>query len=280
MKPRVFLSLSLALITALPASAQFAGSDFFTGSTIDTSLWTGPNQIAGNGTFTLYTIGSGGKQSLSFLSGGTSSEVATLVWRQTNATNIDWPARLGAWLPQWISLSTAGQHIEIGLMVWPTNSSFTGSMPDNFFSFSLDTYNPTGTGVSSVDQVRDVYTSSKVSGGTISKGTAAPISQTGAELGLTYSSAAHTIYASYRTDLSASFTPLSSFDTLASWPLMDTFSIGIFASSSGFPVLPSNNVQATGFQVGPSAIPEPSTYAVLLGATALLFAILRRRRTA
>jgi hypothetical protein len=271
MKTRLVLALSLGSIAALPASAQFAGSDFFTNNIINNSLWAGPNTIAGSATFTQ-------TPKLSYLSGGTASEVATLVWKQTNAPNIDWQSGLGVWLPQSIPLPTDGQHIEIGLMVRPTNSPFTGSpnIADNFFSFTLDTYNPTG-GTGSADQVWDVYTSSqtnKIAG----TQTAFPYSQSGTLLGLTYSSATHTIYAGYSMDTGASFTPVSSFDTSV-WSSMDTFIIGILASSSGFQVQAVNNIQAIGFQVGPSAIPEPSTYAGLLGATVMLFAILRRRRT-
>lgn len=271
MKTRLFLALSLGSIAALPAAAQFSGSDFFAGTTINSALWVGPNQIAGTATIT-----QNGK--LSYTSGGTSSEVATLVWRQTNAASIDWYANLGVWLPQSIPLDTDGQHVEIGLMVRPTNSPFTGSpnIPDNLFSFTLDTYNPAG-GTGSGDQVWDAYTSSKTDKIAGSK-TAISSIQSGALLGLKYSSTDHRIYAGYSTDVGVTFTPVSSFDTSA-WSSMDTFTIGIIASSSGFLVQELNNIQVSGFQVGPSVVPEPSTYASLLGAAAVLFAVLRRRRT-
>jgi hypothetical protein len=268
MKSRLLPLLSLGLLVAVPASAQFTGGDnFATDGSLNTGLWT-VTPISGTAALTESVTG------LYFSSAGGANDATVLKWNAPVSNGQDWSVGLNVYRPNTLPLSLAPSHVEIGLVVWAKDATMTGNIPDDMFSIAFDAYKDTTYGFG-------ISTSSRAGGGSTSHlamDDSAPVQLlSGVKLGISYAAVAQTLSAGYSTDGGATWIPVGTvFDTSAWASPASAFHVGILASSGNFAVIdPTSQVKALGFSA--NAIPEPSTYAALAGVTALGLVLLRRR---
>lgn len=276
------ISLCIALSATSPLWAQFVGSDDFANSSIDTTKWTlMSNQIPG-GTATFTETGTPSR--LYFSAAGTGSnidDVAILRWNESVSNATNWTVGAVVYRPTVLALPV-NSHVEIGLSIWATGAAMSGGMPRDMFSFSLDLYRDTSEIVTP-----GIFTSS-LNNWVYAEQAYAPANAPLARIGVSYNAATQTLAAGYALsmDNGVTWTPFSPIGTpysTASWAFDGTnsFQMGILGGADDYVVaaLPAYSVMALGFETTlGSPVPEPSTYAALLGLGALGFAYLRRRR--
>lgn len=271
MNPRRLAALCLGIVSALTASAQFTGGDnFASDGTLNTSLWTLNSNVFGSATFTESATG------LRFTSGGSANDAAILGWNAPASNAQDWSAGINVYRPTTLPLSSDPSHVEIGLFINATNPVLTGGIPNDVFSIAFDAY------YSGSSMTLGVFTSGRTGGGTMGDlGYTTLPGLDNVRLGISYNAATSTLSAGYSTDGGATFLPVTGISSVSTsgwaFPSGSSFQVSILGASDHYAVTSGNDVMALGFQA--SAIPEPSTYAVLLGCVALLGTILYRRRT-
>ncbi len=280
------IGLYLCLSIATPLWAQFAGTDDFSDLQIDTGKWVLMSDQKGTASFSE----TGGPNGLYFSAGGlggANDDVALLRWIQSVGTDINWTVGAVVRRPTTLALST-NSHVEIGLSIWASGAALTGGIPNDMFSFSLDLYRDASE--ETVTVYPGIFTSSRDDGLAVVERTYQSEDSVVAKIGVSYNATEKTLSTAYATLLEdgvtwSAFTPFGTPYSTATWDFTGSatpsFQMGILGAANNYTIaaLPAYGVMALGFQTTlGSPVPEPSTYAALLGLGALGFAYLRRRR--
>lgn len=290
MNIRSALGICLIASGLYPLGAQtFVGFDYFSGPTIDTTKWTLNSNQIGTASFTQIAFPENEPpipSRLYFSAGGaTTDNAAILVWNGAITKTTDWTVGGVFYRLPNLPLST-NSHVEIGLSIWASGEVLPGAKPDDMFSIALDLYRETGS-----TPIPGIFTSVREGGADVpAKEVNQTIGLALVKFGVSYNAANQTLSAGYATSSDngltwSLFTPLGESYSTASWDFSGSetpsFQMGILGAANNFAVLadPTYSVMALGFQTTlGSPVPEPSTYAALLGLGALGFAYLRRRR--
>ena len=262
------ITVALLLLAGTGASRaqNFSGTDSLTETTENTTDWKTPDSgVEGGSTFTNTTSG--------------------LQYTDTTNTNDNieraWKLNFGSYTQNWtvqlnvnmsgFTLGNSSQLVALGLVVGET-----GSTSKNYLEVNLaQSY---GSGTNYLDYVDYVNTNGSETGNA-----GAPAVNTSGAVELSYDAADQTISAYYdSTGVPGAWTLLSStsISTGASnWDMTsaNTFTVAIQGYSDDVQVSSADSVFATDFDA--SSVPEPSTWAMLLGGLGLLaFWGLRTRR--
>jgi hypothetical protein len=278
MKRLLVLACSLAGAVA-PAFAQFTGSENFNaalggnwGSVISANTGTGSGGLAQGSNVLNFTATIGA---------GSGNATQTLPWTlNTGVSNADWSVTLAvnnAW-----TLASTQERVDIGLVIWNTSDS------NDYVRLLLQKSDFSGTGGPAN---RNVFHSSVANNSsTLFTGdSSGGIGDTGT-IGISYDSATCVISTFY--DVGSGWTQIGSFGVFGSggatgntnWGVVSSFSVGIIGvaiNNTGAGMSVASGLTADNFALSASeisAIPEPSTYAALLGFGAMGAAWLRRRR--
>lgn len=290
MNIRSALGIFLIASGLYPLGAQtFVGFDNFSGPTIDTTKWTLNSDQIGTASLTQIAFPENEPpipSRLYFSAGSAATDnAAILVWNGTITKTTDWTVGGVFYRPPNLPLNT-NSHVEIGLSIWASGEVLPGAKPDDMFSIALDLYRDGTTTVTP-----GIFTSVREGGADVpAKEVNQPFSLELVKFGVSYNAASQTLSAGYATYNEPEakwndFTPIGPAYSTASWDFSGaetpSFQMGILGAANNFAVVPdpTYSVMALGFQTTlGSPVPEPSTYAALLGLGALGFVFLRRRR--
>lgn len=274
MNTRLPATLCIIIATALPASAQFVGTDDFGNAT----NWTDQTDYdVGDGIFTVtnnrleYTVGTP----------NSNTEVGDsriYTWRVAESvpTGSDWSAKVDVFLPH-PSMNSDTQFANLNLVL-------NYGLPDsgNLMLVALDNYY-TGT--------NPVYgfEASVFSGGTEMANPYVTIDTTQASLGVNYYEASEQVVAMFDPDGSGvnyGWYEIATATVTDFWPTFpaNNLYVSLVGGSAGLD-LSSGDAYFDNFEVSTvhlsfTAVPEPSTWAGLAGLAALGLAFWRRRKLA
>lgn len=259
------------VVVGLNLNAQIPSSDDFTNEMRWQAINNPPNIPSGNAS-TSFTTTPGQMDYL--VSSGTADDAAGRFWvPAVGPSDTDWSVSVGVNLSSAInsSLSVGGQYANLNLgAAFSTNS----------MTMSIDRYN-NGTGL--------VYGFEAYNGNT-SIGANTSYVLTSGTLQISYTAATSTLTAQFSNPSisSGAFQTVASMST-ASWGMTasDTFNILLVGGSGQQPGTTGptitagqayfDNFASSGLEARTAPVPEPSTYAAILGALALGFALYRRR---
>jgi hypothetical protein len=275
MKRLLVLACSLAGAIA-PAFAQLSGSENFNaalggnwGSVISANTGTGSGGLAQGSNVLNFTATIGA---------GNGNATQTLPWTlNSGVTNADWSVTLAvnnAW-----TLASTQERVDIGLVVWNSADS------TDYVRLLLQKSDFSGTGGPAN---RNVFHSNVGNNGsTLFVGDSAGGIGSSGTIGISYNGASQVFSTFY--DVGSGWTQIGSFGVAGSggttgnttWGSLSAFSVGIVGvaiNNTGAGMTVSSGLTADNFALSATAIPEPSTYAALLGLGAIGAAWVRRRR--
>jgi hypothetical protein len=258
--------LLLLLGTGTGRAQNFSGTDSLTETTENTTDWKTPDSgVAGGAAFTSTTSG----------------------LQYTDSTNTDdnidrkWQLNVGSYTQNWtlqlnvnlsgISLGNSSQKLGIGLQLGESSNFSSNNLELNLFQSYSSGSNDLN------------YTSYVITNGSESSSAGSPgllLTNTSGAIELSYDAADQTISAYYNsTGVPGAWTLLSSTDIASGvndWDMTsaNTFTVALQGFSDDTVVSSSEGVYATDFIA--SSVPEPSTWAMLLGGIGVLVFFRRR----